>query len=293
MIAGSRRSGCPLFFAKITTKRRDLPNTLALGDIRDKFGLYSYVAFLFKRENSLSAAMVQPVQARIPDLKDTLFGAFYYGQRRAGDFYDFVATNNGRVLLGLLDVAGPLAENRGIVCAVQNSFRKDGAELFAGNDINESEAMIELCIRLNHSVLEAESGIRACPAFVGCYNENSGILCYANSGHTAGLVRDQNGISELPATGLPLGLFSHAPSDACMVALEPGAVLLLVSRGVVEGKHKSEEFGLGRVKEVFKQTAAENPKELCLTVLNALRQFMNTPPTHDDVTALALVRAPQ
>lgn len=237
--------------------------------------------------------MVQPVQAKIPNLTDTLFGAFYYGQRRAGDFYDFVATDNGRVLLCLIDVAGPLAQNRAIVCAVQNSFRTNGAGLFAGDDINESEAMIELCIRLNRSILDAESGLRACPAFVGCYNENSGILCYANSGHTAGLVRDQKEISELPATGLPLGLFSHAPSDAGMVALEPGAVMLLISRGVVEGKRKGEEFGLNRVKEVFQQTSAENPKELCLTVLNALRQFMNTPPTHDDVTALALVRASQ
>jgi serine phosphatase RsbU (regulator of sigma subunit) len=72
--------------------------------------------------------------------------------------------------------------------------------------------------------------------------------------------------------------------------LEPGAALLLVSRGVLEGKRKGEEFGLERVKDVFKQTAAESPKELSLSVLNALRQFMNTPPTHDDVTALSLFR---
>ena len=193
----------------------------------------------------------------------------------------------------LLDVAGPLAQNRAVVCAAQSTFRADGSELFAGNDINEAEAMIELCIRLNRSILDAEGGLRSCPAFIGCYNEDTGIICYANAGHTAGLVRDGNGVTGLPATGLPLGLFSHAPSDACVVALEPGSAMLLVSRGVVEGKHKGEEFGLDRVKEAFKQTAAESPKELCLTVLNALRQFMNTPPTHDDVTALALVRGPQ
>jgi len=66
---------------------------------------------------------------------------------------------------------------------------------------------------------------------------------------------------------------------------------LLISRGVVEGKHKGEEFGLQRVKEMFQKTGAESAKELCLALLNGLRQFMNTPPTHDDVTALALVRA--
>ena len=63
----------------------------------------------------------------------------------------------------------------------------------------------------------------------------SGIVCYFNAGHTPGLVRDRSGCSELPATELPLGLFSHVACEAPMVALEPGATLLLVSRGVVEG----------------------------------------------------------
>jgi serine phosphatase RsbU (regulator of sigma subunit) len=251
-----------------------------------------HMVSLFKREKSAPAPLVHPLQAQIPDIQQAEFSAFYYGQRRGGDFYDFIRVDNGRILFGLLDVAGPLVQNRTVVCAVQDSFRKDGTELFAGDDINESEAMIELCIRLNRSILDTEGGLRACPAFVGSYNENTGIVCYVNSGHTPGLVRDGNGVVELAATGLPLGLFSHAPSDASIVVLEPGAALLLVSRGVLEGKHKSEEFGLGRVKEVLKQTASESPKELSLSVLNALRQFMNTPPTHDDVTALSLLRSP-
>ena len=45
-----------------------------------------------------------------------------------------------------------------------------------------------------------------------------------------------------------MGLFSHATCDAALVALPPGAALLLVSRGVLEGKRKREEFGLDRVK---------------------------------------------
>jgi serine phosphatase RsbU (regulator of sigma subunit) len=250
------------------------------------------MSFLFKRENS-SSPPPQPVPAKIPELQNAAFGAFYYGQRRGGDFYDFVPVRNGRVLFTLLDAAGPLTQNRGIVVALQDSFRKEGESLFAGDDINESEAIIELCIRLNRTILAAENGLRSCPTFTGCYDSGTGIVCYANSGHTAGLVRDNGEVTELPATGLPLGLFSHAPSDACVVALEPGAALLLVSRGIVEGRHKGEEFGLSRIKEVFQQTAADNPKDICLTILNGLRQFMNTPPTHDDVTAVALVRAPK
>ena len=114
--------------------------------------------------------------------------------------------------------------------------------------------MTTLCLRLNRGIMEAASGVHSCPAFIGCYHEKFGTLCYTNAGHTPGLLRDRTGIVELGSTGLPLGLFSHATCDAPTVALEKGAVLLLVSRGVVEGKCKDDkaedlEFGLERVKE--------------------------------------------
>jgi serine phosphatase RsbU (regulator of sigma subunit) len=115
-------------------------------------------------------------------------------------------------------------------------------------------------------------------------------VCYFNSGHTPGLARDRTGVTELPATGLPLGLFSHMVSNAPMVALEPGAVLLLASRGIVEARSKHEEFGLERVKETLQQSNGASAKELCVSVLNQMQQFTGTAPTHNDVTALALAR---
>ena len=247
--------------------------------------------FLFQNEKPPRVALQQPVQSKVPELHDAELAAVYYGQRQAGDFYDFIRVSPSRVVFGLLDVAGRLEDSRAVVNAVQHTFRTLAAELLAAENVNESEAMIELCHQLNRTVLAAEGGVRACPAFAGCYNENLGIVCYFNAGHTAGLLRDSTGISELPATGLPLGLFSHATTDALMVALTPGAALLLVSRGIVEGKCSGEEFGLERAKGSLQHATAETAKELCLTVLGDVQQFMCTPPMHDDVTALALMRA--
>jgi len=76
-----------------------------------------------------------------------------------------------------------------------------------------------------------------------------------------------------------------------MVALEPGASLLLVSRGVLEGKYKDEEFGLDRLKDIFLHGSSDDARELSLGIINGVEQFMRTPPTHNDVTVLALVRA--
>jgi serine phosphatase RsbU (regulator of sigma subunit) len=231
-----------------------------------------------------------PIHPDIPDVNGAELSSVYYGRRMAGDFYDFIRVGPNRVLFGLFDVAGGLEDTRVIVSAAQRTFRTAGTELFARKDINDADNMMELCLQLNQAILKAAGGVRSCPAFAGCYDESLGIVCYFNSGHTPGLARDRYGVTELPATGLPLGLFSHMVSNAPMVALEPGAVLLLASRGIVEARSKHEEFGLERVKQTLQQSNGASAKELCVSVLNQMQQFTGTAPTHNDVTALALAR---
>jgi len=249
------------------------------------------MAFLLNRR--WSAPPAQPVQAQVPDVRGASVAAVYYGQRQGGDFYDFVRVRPDRVLFGLLDVAGAMADNRAILIATQETFRTLSPKLFASDEVNDADAMVELCLALNRTVMKTEGGVRSCPAFAGCYNEDLGTVCYFNAGHTAGLVRDSTGVSELPATGLPLGLFSHAPCDAPTVAIQPSAALLLVSRGVLEGKCGNEEFGMARVKQDFLQEpVSQSAKGICQGILDGVRQFMCKPPTHDDVTALCLLRSP-
>ncbi|HXZ33830.1 MAG TPA: SpoIIE family protein phosphatase [Terriglobales bacterium] len=232
----------------------------------------------------------EPVEATVPQLQDANLAAVFYGQRMGGDLHDFIRVSPNRVLFGLLDVAGKLEENREIVAAAQSTFRTVGAELFAKEDVNTAEAMIEVCLQINRTILKAAGRVHSCPAFVGCYDESLGTVVYFNAGHTPGLVRDGAGVSELPATGLPLGLFSHTTCDASTVFLQPGASLLLVSRGVVEAKCNGEDLGLESIKKGFQESTAADSKELCISVLDRVQQFMCVPPTHNDVTALALKR---
>jgi serine phosphatase RsbU (regulator of sigma subunit) len=248
------------------------------------------MSFLFNHEKSPPPASQEPVQSEFPELRSAQLAAAYYGERQGGDLYDFVRVTPNRVIFGLLDMAGRLAENGIVVSAAQQTFRTRAPELFAAEDVNEADAMAELCLELNRAIMAAEGGVRSCPAFAGCYNEDLGTICYFNAGHTPGLLRDLTGITELPATGLPLGLFSHATCEAPLVVLPPGAALLLVSKGLLEGKRRREEFGLDRVKTGLQQGSSETAKELCASVIDGVQQFMRKPPVHNDVTALALVR---
>lgn len=239
--------------------------------------------------------MLEPVASDFPKIDGAEIAATTYGKRVAGDFYDSLRVSPDRILFGLLDVAGRRETNQLILSTAQNVFRSRGAELFAGSDINESEAMVSLCIELNRSVMEAAAGVHPCPAFIGCYHERFGTLCYTNAGHTSGLLRDDTGIVELKSTGLPLGLFSHATCDAPMVALEQRAVLLLVSRGVVEGKCKDDriedqEFGLERVKDCLQRESSSSAQAISGSILNTVGEFTCEPLVPDDMTALVFVR---
>lgn len=214
-----------------------------------------------------------------------------HGEKVGGDFYHFLRANRCRVVFGLLDIAGSRDENYAIVEAARRTFQELGADRFAGEEINEADAMMEFCLELNLSIRRAASGVRSCAAFLGCYNEELGTICYANAGHTPGLLRDPSGITELPATGLPLGLFSASTYEAPTAALQHGASLLLVSRGVVEAAFKREEFGLDRVKQSFEHASEDNAREIATTILDGVREFLHSSDEHNDVTALALVRA--
>lgn len=249
---------------------------------------------LFRSRASESAARGELKPAEFPSIRGADLAADFTARRVAGDFYDAVRVNPERVLFGLLDVAGLRQDNRHILIAAQETFREAGTELFSPPDINEADAMIELNFRINRRVLEMASGVRSCPAFLGCYHERFGTLCFSNAGHTPGLLRDNSGITELRSTGLPLGLFSHATSDARIVVMEKGAALLLVSRGVISCEARrnggSEEFGLGRVKEFFKNADMTSAQDLCARVLHSSAEFTRGRPVCDDRTALALMR---
>lgn len=241
------------------------------------------------------APIVEPVPTVFSKIEGAEIAAVFAGKRLAGDFYDSIRVSPERVLFGLLDVAGRRENNRGILNVAQQIFRTAGAELFSRPDINESEIMSELNLRLNRGLIDFSKGVHSCPAFLGCYHERFGTLCYTNAGHTPGLLRDATGVSELRSTGLPLGLFSHATSDAPTVGLQKGAALLLVSYGVIEcnGHHDkaAEEFGLDRVKPVLQSLSSSGAEALCRSVLNAIGEFTGHCPPHDDQTALALVRS--
>jgi serine phosphatase RsbU (regulator of sigma subunit) len=239
-------------------------------------------------KNNNSVVVTELAQSVVPTLRGAELAISYLADRHI--LYDFVRVSPNRVLFGLLDVTRGVSE-RSIVSAAQDTFRARAAELFVGEEINEADAMIELSLHLNRSILKAAGAVCSSPSFAGCYNEDLGTVCYFNAGHSPGLVRDGTGLIELAPTGLPLGLFSHVTSDARIVALQPAAILALVSGKVFEIENKEREPGFDRVKQSLQQAEAEGAHEICQALLRGVQSSMAGPAV-SNIAALALVRRP-
>jgi serine phosphatase RsbU (regulator of sigma subunit) len=247
--------------------------------------MHALLDFAKRKRQSGSA-----VHAEVPELQDAQLAACYYDHRVGGDCYEFMRVSPSRVFFALFDVAGRIEQNRPVVAAVQNVFRSMVGRLFAPEDVNQADAMVELCLELNRTIIESADHVCSTPAFAGCYNENLGTVSYFNAGHTPGLLADAGRIIELPATGLPLGLFSHATPDASIIALEPTDALVLVSRGIVEARRWGREYGLEQVKNSVRNAQKETAPQICAGVLDKLRAFTPKADSDNDVTVLTLTR---
>jgi len=104
--------------------------------------------------------------------------------------------------------------------------------------------------------------------------------------------------------GVPLGLFSHVVHEPKMTVMREGAALVVASRGVVEARLGSKEFGLGSVREIVASGGCASGLEMAERVVRAAERFMASPSfwgprlaipgfsdtEPNDMTAIALVR---
>jgi serine phosphatase RsbU (regulator of sigma subunit) len=249
----------------------------------------------------------KPAPAKIPNLPTVRVAALYRGARVGGDFFDFIQVGSSRLLVLLLDIAGKRDEALHIAAAVQDVFH-GASDIFYNDAVNEPVGLTGMLLDINRGLMDAAGGVRCAPAFLACYNEVLGTCCYINAGHTPALLKHNGDVDTLEASGLPLGLFSHATHEPQISALPPSAALVMVSRGLIEAKAHKEEFGLERVQQALKEAPGTDAQLLCQHLLENVRQFLQsqqnsrlfgrinqqigeTDPLGDnDTTAIALVR---
>ncbi len=261
---------------------------------------------------SLARSVAQTASPMLVPVEWSGFGGTdLYGRShaecRGGDFFDALPVGH-RVLFLLTDIAGPRGEAGGVALTLQTTFRLRAQEIFGEAAVNESDALAALAHVVNVSLVEAADGVRLAPTFLGCFNSALGILSYCNAGNLLASVRDANGVSVLLSGGMPLGLFTHTTFEAAVLAFQPGDALLVVTKGVIESRRGSAEFGMEGVERLLRESGGRSASELCDAVLQQAYDHANHPwarllgflhpflhsgelQRRDDLTALALVRS--
>jgi serine phosphatase RsbU (regulator of sigma subunit) len=218
----------------------------------------------------------------VPDLPSWHVAAFYRPARTVGgDFYDFITLPDGRVMFVVGDVTDkgvPAA----LVMASTHALLRDAAPRL----ISPGEVLAHV-----NNLLCADIPAHM---FVTCLalvlDPASGRLDFANAGHDVPYVRTANGVAELRARGMPLGLMPDAEYEEKTFQMQPGDCALLHSDGLAEAHGPDREmFGFPRVAGlVGRAESGEGLIDACLTELGAF-----TGPGHeqeDDITLVTVQR---
>ena len=172
----------------------------------------------------------------------------------AGDFYDFVELDRGRLGVLVADVSGHgvpaalIASMVKVALAAQHTRADRPAAVLRGlNDV--------LCGRLGGQY------VTAAYLFV---DAASGLIRYSAAGHPPMLhaTRRGPGVREVEKNGLVLGLVPTADYEELEQPLEADDRLLLYTDGLVEAANASDEqFGLDRVKARMASVRSLSPDE--------------------------------
>lgn len=183
---------------------------------------------------------------QLPKLGGWHIAAHYQPAREVGgDFYDFIELPDGQIGIVVGDVTDKGVPAALVMATTHSILRSDAPRLVAPGDV----------LARANELLTAEIPPNM---FVTCLyavlDPASGRLRFANAGHDLPYLRTRDGVVELKATGMPLGLMAGMRYEEREVVIAPGDGLLLHSDGLVESHNEQREmFGFPRFKELVGQ----------------------------------------
>ena len=210
--------------------------------------------------------------------------AAYYGPARAvgGDFYDFIEMSGWRIGIAVGDVTDKgvpaalvMARTHSILRAEASRSDSPGEILARANALLVPEMPARMFVTCLFAILEPETG----------------RIVMANAGHNLPYIRTDDGVVELRATGMPLGLMPDIHYEETEGVIAEGSNVLLYSDGLVEAHDPtSAMFGFPRLREAMAIDDAGS--ELLDRLLDDLHRFTGPDwEQEDDITLVTLRRA--
>ena len=200
----------------------------------------------------------------------------------SGDYCDIIEPEGDNGLIFLVgDVSG-----KGVAAALLMSYLRAvfRSLLSAGRDIDN---LLEAANRLFcESTMAGQFATLICGRAVG-----GGEVEIVSAGHCPALIISGQGIRQVGATGLPLGMFATSRYTVERTSLEPGDSLLIYTDGISEARDaKGDDYGVDGISRFAHEWRAHMPRELAANCLKEVQGFSSGAPQADDQTVMVVRR---
>ncbi|MBI2214070.1 MAG: SpoIIE family protein phosphatase [Acidobacteria bacterium] len=239
-----------------------------------------------KMEEELRTAYV--IQSRLlPSRPPNIAGYRLAGVNRpvrtvSGDYYDFVERPDGRIYFIIADVSG-----KGITAALVMASTATAFGIFTKSDPTPAD----LLRSINQTLAPKTAPSKFVTMFVGVLDPVSGVVGFANAGHTPPLVLRGGRVEVLTTTDMVVGLFPQAQYRDQATTLSPGEALLMFTDGVIEAENgNGDELGHDAVCVNAAAWHGSDAAGLIERLEKSVLGFSGSTPLGDDLTILALSR---
>lgn len=202
-----------------------------------------------------------------------------------GDYYDFLALDDGRLGLAVGDVSG-----KGIFAGLLMANLQARVQSLAPRYGAAVDRLATETSRLMHSATDSN---RYATLFYGLFDDASRRLRWVNAAHPAGLVlRREFGTGpvvagRLESSGTAIGLLSETNYRCSEFELRAGDLLCLFTDGITEAQNPGgEEYGVERLEALLAAHADRPALQLCGMILDDVERFVETRQAQDDRTVI-------
>src|SRR5207237_1165387 len=237
-------------------------------------------------DGALKTASV--IQRRLlPPSPTGIPGYTFVGRNRpcrtiSGDYYDFVARPNGRVYFVIADVSGKGVTAGLMMAGLQAAFR-----IFSKYDPPPAE----LVSQLNEALKDLLPQSKFVTLFLGRLDTATGLIEYANAGHTPPLHVRRDQVDELIETDLLLGVVTRAEYTGRTLQLEPGDSLVLFTDGVTDAEGGTgPELGTVELMKALGGLHGAPAQSVGNAMEESVLQHVGDAPLADDVTLIVVSR---